>query len=76
MIAAVLAEDANDPDEVQSTYEVDSIQDVRWVKRTRTSKRVREYLVKWKGYSGPDWLPMSQLTCGALLYDFNQSAKA
>ncbi|KAE9003142.1 hypothetical protein PR002_g17427 [Phytophthora rubi] len=74
--AALLAEDVDDPDEAQSEYEVESIQDVRWVKRTRTSKRVREYLVKWKGYSEPDWLPMSQLNCGALLYDFNKGAKA
>ncbi|KAE8877320.1 hypothetical protein PF003_g38562 [Phytophthora fragariae] len=74
--AALLAEDVDSPDEAQDEYEVESIQDVRWVKRTRTSKRVREYLVKWKGYTETDWLPMSQLNCGALLYDFNQSAKA
>ncbi|KAE9048117.1 hypothetical protein PR001_g3931 [Phytophthora rubi] len=74
--AALLAEDVDDPDEAQSEYEVESIQDVRWVKRTRTSKRVREYLVKWKCYSEPDWLPMSQLNCGALLYDFNKGTKA
>ncbi|KAE8882926.1 hypothetical protein PF003_g33021 [Phytophthora fragariae] len=57
--AALLAEDVNSPGEAQSEYEVESIQDVRWVKRTRTSKRVREYLVKWKGYTETDWLPMS-----------------
>ncbi|KAE9252277.1 hypothetical protein PF002_g3904 [Phytophthora fragariae] len=74
--AALLAEDVDDPDEAQSEYEVESIPDVRWVKRTRTSKRVREDLVKWKGYSEPDWLPMSQLNCGALFYDFNKGAKA
>ncbi|KAE9327498.1 hypothetical protein PR003_g15998 [Phytophthora rubi] len=74
--AALLAEDVDSPDEAQSEHEVESIQDVGWVKRTRTSKRVREYLVKWKGYTETDWLPMSQLNCGALLYDFNQSAKA
>ncbi|GMF48828.1 unnamed protein product [Phytophthora fragariaefolia] len=73
---ALLAEDVNDPDEAQSGYEVERIQDVRWVKRTRTSKRVREYLVKWKGYPEPEWLLMSQLNCGALRYDCNQSAKA
>ncbi|GMF18182.1 unnamed protein product [Phytophthora fragariaefolia] len=46
--------------------------DLRWVKRTRTAKCTREYLVKWKGYDDPDWTSASQLSCGALLYEFNQ----
>ncbi|POM59261.1 reverse transcriptase [Phytophthora palmivora] len=57
-------------------YEVEKILDLRWSKRTRTSKRIREYLIKWKGYDEPEWLPVSQLSCGALLYEFNQGAKA
>ncbi|OWZ01185.1 hypothetical protein PHMEG_00027483 [Phytophthora megakarya] len=44
--------------------------------KTRTSKRRREYLVKWKNYDDPEWLPTSQLNCGALLYQFNQGARA
>jgi hypothetical protein len=55
---------------------VEKILDVRWSKRTRTSRRLREYLVKWKGYDDPEWIPMTQLNCGALLYEFNQGAKA
>ncbi|OWZ19787.1 LOW QUALITY PROTEIN: hypothetical protein PHMEG_0005909 [Phytophthora megakarya] len=36
----------------------------------------REYLVKWKEYTGLQWLPASQLNCGALLYDFNKNVRA
>jgi hypothetical protein len=74
--AALLPEDVSEPDESQSVYEVELIRDVRWVKRTRTSRRVREYLIKWKGYPELEWLPVSQLNCGALLYEFNKGARA
>ncbi|POM65442.1 Hypothetical protein PHPALM_18839 [Phytophthora palmivora] len=74
--AALLPEDSWEPDNANDEYEVESIQDVRWVKRTRTSKRSREYLVKWKGYADPEWIPVSQLSCGALLYAFNKGARA
>ncbi|OWZ05160.1 hypothetical protein PHMEG_00022803 [Phytophthora megakarya] len=57
-------------------YEVERILDLRWTKRTRTSRRIREYLIKWKGYVDPEWIPLSQLNCGALLYEFNQGARA
>ncbi|POM57613.1 Hypothetical protein PHPALM_37849 [Phytophthora palmivora] len=46
--AALLPEDSWEPD--TEKYEVEKILDTRWNKRTRTSKRLREYLVKWKGY--------------------------
>ncbi|KAE9174798.1 hypothetical protein PF002_g28950 [Phytophthora fragariae] len=73
---ALLPEDSWEADNDNDEYEVEKILDLRWSKRTRTSKRVREYLVKWKGYDEPEWLPMSQLRCGALLYGFNKGAKA
>ncbi|KAE9313831.1 hypothetical protein PR003_g19398 [Phytophthora rubi] len=71
---ALLPEDSWEAD--NDEYEVEKILDLRWSKRTRTSKRAREYLIKWKGYEEPEWLPMTQLSCGALLYEFNQGAKA
>lgn len=74
--AALLPEDSWEPDVDADQYELKSILDVRWVKRTRTSRRTREYLVKWAGYSETEWLPATQLTCGQLLYEFDQSAKA
>ncbi|GMF30010.1 unnamed protein product [Phytophthora fragariaefolia] len=74
--AALLPEDSWEPDSERNEYEVEKILDLRWSKRTRTSRRTREYLVKWKGYDDPGWLPLSQLSCGALLYEFNQGARA
>ncbi|KAE9294376.1 hypothetical protein PR003_g24276 [Phytophthora rubi] len=74
--ATLLPEDSWEPDNSDDEYEVEKILDLRWVKRTRSAKRSREYLVKWKGYDDPDWTPVSQLSCGALLYEFNQRAKA
>jgi hypothetical protein len=74
--AALLPEDSWEPDSERDEYEVEAILDLRWSKRTRTSRRRREYLIKWKGYDDPEWLPVSQLSCGALLYEFNQGARA
>ncbi|GMF50568.1 unnamed protein product [Phytophthora fragariaefolia] len=74
--AALLPEDSWEPDSERNEYEVEKILDLRWSKRTRTSRRTREYQVKWKGYDDPEWLPLSQLSCGALLYEFNQGACA
>ncbi|OWY90373.1 hypothetical protein PHMEG_00041521 [Phytophthora megakarya] len=74
--AALLPEDSWEPDTVQDEYEVEEILDLRWFKRTRTSKRSREYLIKWKNYPDPEWIPLAQLNCGALLYEFDQGAKA
>ncbi|GMF47851.1 unnamed protein product [Phytophthora fragariaefolia] len=73
--AALLPEDSWEPDSERNEYEVEKIMDLRWSKRTRTSRRTREYLVKWKGYDDPEWLPLSQLSCGALLCTFNQGAR-
>ncbi|POM79062.1 LOW QUALITY PROTEIN: Reverse transcriptase [Phytophthora palmivora] len=73
--AALLPEDSWEPDNANDVT-MEGIQDVRWVKRTRTSKPSREYLVKWKGYADPEWIPVSQLSCGVLLYEFNKGARA
>ncbi|OWZ06342.1 reverse transcriptase [Phytophthora megakarya] len=74
--AALLLEDSWEPDSVHQEYEVEEIVDLRWTKRTRNAKRIREYLIKWKGYHELQWLPVSQLNCGSLLYKFNQPARA
>lgn len=74
--AALLPEDSWEPDAGKNEYEVEKLLDLRWTKRTRTSKRIREYLVKWKGYDEPEWVPLAQLNCGGLLYEFNRGARA
>ncbi|OWZ08037.1 hypothetical protein PHMEG_00019486 [Phytophthora megakarya] len=48
--AGLLPEDSWEPDSVHQEYEVGKIVDLGWTKRTRNAKRVREYLIKWKGY--------------------------
>ncbi|GMF23859.1 unnamed protein product [Phytophthora fragariaefolia] len=57
--AALLPEDSWEPDSERNEYEVEKILDLRWSNRSRTSRRTREYLVKWKGYDDPEWLPLS-----------------
>ncbi|GMF36228.1 unnamed protein product [Phytophthora fragariaefolia] len=47
--AALLPEDSWKPDSERNEYEVEKILDLWWSKRIRTSRRTREYLVKWKG---------------------------
>ncbi|OWZ06493.1 reverse transcriptase [Phytophthora megakarya] len=74
--AALLREDSWEPDEGSGEYKVEAILDVRWVTRTRTSRRVKEYQVKWKGYEVPDWVPQRHLNCGRRLYEFDQGERA
>ncbi|OWZ06220.1 hypothetical protein PHMEG_00021559 [Phytophthora megakarya] len=74
--AALLPEDSWEADAQKDEYEVEKILDLRWSKKTRTSKMRPEYLVKWKCYDDPEWLPVSQLNCGALHYEFNQGVRA
>ncbi|OWZ19056.1 hypothetical protein PHMEG_0006741 [Phytophthora megakarya] len=68
----MLLEDSWEADNQNDAYEVERILDLRWVKLTRTSRRTCEYLIKWKGYVDPEWLPLSQVNDGTLLYEFNQ----
>ncbi|OWY94565.1 hypothetical protein PHMEG_00035667, partial [Phytophthora megakarya] len=65
-----------EPDSSNDVFEVESIRDVRWVKHTLTARRSREYLVKLKGYDDPEWIPVTQLNCGSLLYEFNKGTRA
>ena len=74
--AALLPEDSWDADEQEGEYEVEGILDVDWYKPTRTSRRVKKYLIKWTGYDEPEWIDASQLNCGRLLYEFDRSETA
>ena len=42
-----------------------------------TTKRLREYLVKWKGYVDPTWEPESNIqNCRSLIHDFNNQHRS
>ncbi|OWZ13882.1 reverse transcriptase [Phytophthora megakarya] len=73
--AALLPEDNWEMDNANDEYEVEENLDLRWSQRIRTSKRLHEYLIKWKGYDESDWVPLPRLNGGTLLYEFNQGAK-
>ncbi|OWY91985.1 hypothetical protein PHMEG_00039191, partial [Phytophthora megakarya] len=68
--AALLPEDSWEPDTAQDEYEVEQSWSPGGLNRSR------EYLIKWKGFTDPEWIPLAQLNCGALLYEFDQGAKA
>ncbi|ETI55131.1 hypothetical protein F442_02125 [Phytophthora nicotianae P10297] len=74
--ALLLPEDSFEPAHEQGEHEVEAILDMQWKMRSKTSRRTREYLVKWKGYDETEWLPVTKLSCGALLYEFNQNIQA
>jgi len=74
--AALLPGDSWEPEPDSDVYEVEAILDVRWSRSSRTTRRRKEYLVKWLGYDEPDWEPSHQLSAGRLLYEFDQTSKA
>ncbi|KAJ0390698.1 hypothetical protein P43SY_010286 [Pythium insidiosum] len=72
--AALLPEASWEPDEHDGVFEVETLLDVRWVTSgTRSGRRHKEYLVKWRGYDEPDWVRLEQLNCGRLIYEFDQT---
>ncbi|OWY90103.1 hypothetical protein PHMEG_00041920 [Phytophthora megakarya] len=60
--AALLPEDSWEPDCSNDVFEVESIQD--------------NISSKWKGYDDPEWIPVTQLNGGSLLYEFNKGTRA
>ena len=58
-------------DDTGEDYEVEEIMDVRDASRTRNGRRKKEYLVKWVGDYEDTWEPEDNLTCTALLYEFD-----
>ncbi|GMF22371.1 unnamed protein product [Phytophthora fragariaefolia] len=66
----LLPEDSWEPDMLAGEYEVESILDDRRPMETSTRWSVREFLVKWVGYDEPTREPMTNLSCGGLIYDY------
>ncbi len=72
---ALLPEDSWLPDEQDGEYEVEEILD-KSIERLANGKRVTKYHIKWKGYEETTWEPEENLSCGALLYEFDKKHKA
>ncbi|POM65285.1 Hypothetical protein PHPALM_19026 [Phytophthora palmivora] len=53
-------------------YQVEEIVDVRTGRRTRYGRIHREFKVRWKGYDGSTWVDEEDLSCGALLQEFER----
>ncbi|GMG15189.1 unnamed protein product [Phytophthora fragariaefolia] len=64
----LLPEDSGGADMLAGAYEVESIFGDRRPMETSTRRSVREFLVKWVAM--PTWEPMTNLSCGGLLYDY------
>jgi ribonuclease HI len=72
---AILPEDSWEPDEEHDEYEVEEIIDMRHIRVTRSARRRREYLVKWKGYEETSWVKEEDMACGRLLFEFDERRK-
>ncbi|ETO64085.1 hypothetical protein F444_18333, partial [Phytophthora nicotianae P1976] len=66
----LLPEDSWDTELDEGEYEVERTSDERTGRRTRYGRKLREFLVLWKGYDDPTWVDEADLNCGALQYDY------
>ncbi|GMF39738.1 unnamed protein product [Phytophthora lilii] len=66
----LLPEDSWEPEAGDDKYIVEVILDDRWPISTGTERRQREFYVKWWGYDEPTWEPISNLSCGGILFDY------
>ncbi|GMF32590.1 unnamed protein product [Phytophthora fragariaefolia] len=71
----LLLEDSWEPDEDEDKYEVEAIPDDELPLSTSTARAQRMFKVKWVGYDEPSWEPLSNLSCGRLLFDYLRNKK-
>ncbi|GMF62319.1 unnamed protein product [Phytophthora fragariaefolia] len=71
----LLPEDSWEPDENENRFEVEAILDDELPSSTITSRAQRRFKVKWVGYDEPSWEPLSNLSCGDLLFDYLRTKK-
>ena len=72
---ALLPEDSWEVDNNAEEFEVEKIVDDRITRKTRFGKPLKEYLIKWKNYEVQNWVPEYDLSCGALLYEYDKEKK-
>ncbi|GMF40047.1 unnamed protein product [Phytophthora fragariaefolia] len=71
----LLPEDSWEPDENENRFETEAILDDELPLSTSTSRAQRRFKVKWVGYDEPSWEPLSNLSCGGLLFDYLRTKK-
>ena len=69
----LLLEDSFEPNEDDGEYEVEAILDHKIFRKTRSGRMMREYLVKWKNYEETQWVNENDLSCGALLHEYDKT---
>ena len=70
---ALLPEDSWENDLEEGEYEVEEILDVRSGRKTRYGRVHRQFLVKWKGHADLSWVDEADLSCGAILQEFERN---
>ncbi|GMF24269.1 unnamed protein product [Phytophthora fragariaefolia] len=71
----LLPEDSWEPDENENRFEVEAILDDELPLSTSPSRAQRRFKVKRVGYDEPSWEPLSNLSCGGLLFDYLRTKK-
>ncbi|GMF49868.1 unnamed protein product [Phytophthora fragariaefolia] len=71
----LLPEDSWELSDTSDKYEVEAIFDDKIPNSTSTSRAQRLFKVKWIGYDEPTWEPLSNLSCGGLLFDYLRNIK-
>ncbi|GMF51354.1 unnamed protein product [Phytophthora fragariaefolia] len=66
----LLPEDSWELSDTSDKYEVEAILDDKITNSTSTSRAQRLFKVKWAGYDEPTWEPLSNLSCGGVLFDY------
>ncbi|KAJ8577961.1 hypothetical protein ON010_g1245 [Phytophthora cinnamomi] len=66
----LLPEGSWEPGAADDKYIVEAILDDQWPLSTGTERTKREFHVKWRGHDEPTWEPVSDLSCGGLLFDY------
>ena len=69
----LLPEESWESDLEEGEYEVEEILDVRTGRKTRYRRVHRHFLVKWKGYPDLSWVDEADLSCGAILIEFERN---